>query len=190
MTTYSTIESIPDLSLSLKNSARGLTFSKDPNDGDEWDNYAYYSGSLSTDWIYSTFRFMAKVGATYKFSSSSYFDPHHIRVYDFAGNAIAVNQPDTTDGQDFLLDFVPPYSGPFYVDAGWNKGNETVNKEVALIIREDVDTMYVVNIPGTITNDILTGFFGTESINGLGGNDILNGLLGSDILDGGDGIDV
>ena len=147
MAAYTTLDYLPDLTTSQMSRATTLTFSKyvPPTDyknlPTDWDNSARYSTSRDYAILYDDFKFTAKEGATYDMFSSSYFDPFLIQVYDSQGNVIATDEDWLygSYGTDYIWDFVAPYSGTFYVSAGWHQGN--YDKYVSISIYEDVDTI-------------------------------------------------
>jgi serralysin len=187
MASYTTLDYLPDLSLTQRNTADPLVFVPDTGADNVWEYEAGYFGSTSYEWLYSVKSFYGREGATYDIGSQSIFDPYYIRLYDSSGNAIAVNQPDTEYGTDFLTEFVAPYTGTYYVDAGWNQG--TYYTSVALLVLEDRDTVPSFVFGGTNGRDVISAKSGNDTLNGLGGNDTLAGWLGNDVINGGDGID-
>ena len=136
-------------------------------------------------------------GASYAFSSTSFFDPYLLRLYDQSGKTILANdESDDGDGvvlsgisyfQDAVSNWVAPYTGIYYVDASWHQGSYYTFH--ALQSRQDLTTVAAVVANGGAGDDTLTGGFGNDILSGGAGNDILAGGSGSNILDGGPGID-
>jgi len=142
MAAYTTLDYLPDLTRSKISTAINLVFTSYTSTyGAGWDNSAFYSTSRNYALLYDTFSFTAKEGATYDIFSRSYFDPFLIEVYDSYGNAIATDKDWLygSYGTDYIWDFVAPYSGTYYVSAGWDQGN--YDKYVSISIYEDVDTI-------------------------------------------------
>lgn len=151
MPSYATIDYLPDLTTTEMQSAQRLTFSpySTTSPGISWDNHASYSTNASYAILHSTFVWSARAGATYDISSYSYFDPYLIQVYDNLGNVVAVDTEMYIDtyGYDYVWDFVAPYSGDYFVSAGWRQGTASSNKFVWLAIYEDVGTATATPIP-------------------------------------------
>ena len=122
MPTYTTLDYLPDLTSTAMASATALTLRPfTPTlSSIAWDNSAYSVATVAG--TISTFRWTGTAGATYDFFSTSYYDPSYIRVYDSLGNVIATDTESVFDatGTDSLINFVAPYSGTYYVNAGWN----------------------------------------------------------------------
>lgn len=144
MTSYVTIDYLPDLTTAAMSAAIPLVFK--PYTATSamiaWDRFVTYSTSNSYALLNSTFSWTGQEGATYDIFSHSYFDPYLIQVYDSFGNVIATDTSGLNDtyGTDYVWGFVAPYSGKYYVSAGWHQGTASVNKSVMLSIYEDVDT--------------------------------------------------
>jgi hypothetical protein len=139
---YKTLDYLPDLALSDMQSAITLTLKPytPMTSGINWDNNATYSTNASHALLNSTFKWNGTEGATYDIFSTSYFDPFLIEIYDSLGNVIAVDDDSYfgTYGTDYVWDFVAPYTGTYFVTAGWDQGN--YSKYVSLSIYEDIDT--------------------------------------------------
>jgi serralysin len=193
MAAYSTIDYLPDLTSSRMQSASQLTFAPytPTYSSITWDSSATYYTSQQYAILYDTFRWTGKEGATYDIFSSSYFDPYLIQVYDDKGNVIAVDTTSWSDtyGYDYVWDFVAPYSGTYYVSAGWNQGSASTNRFVSLSVYEDVGTIPSATLYGTVNGDTLNGTAGPDVMFGEAGNDVLNAGAGNDVLDGGSGVD-
>lgn len=199
MTSYVTLDYLPDLTLSEMASAETLTWSPytATRTGIAWDNYAGVYGSDSNAILHHTYRITAREGATYDIFSTSFFDPYLLRVHDAAGNVIAANDEaddgssvflvDANYDQDVIFDLKAPYTGTYYVTASWHQG--TYYKFYDLSIYEDLDTAPSMSLNGTGEQDILNGTMGNDVLNGLGGDDTLFGGDGNDALNGGDGTD-
>ena len=182
MSYYTTLDYLPDLTLSEISSARNLSFSNYSNPGSTgWDNSASVSGMDSYALLHDIYRFEAIEGATYDVVSTSYFDPYLLRIYDSQGNTIVAND-EGDDGSDFYLDgayysndiiwdWVAPYTGTYYVAANWNQGN--YYKFYSLGLYEDIDT----------ASGQQTIFYGTNA------NDQFSSSYRSESFYGGEGID-
>ena len=175
MTSYATFDYLPDLTGATMSSAIPLVFKPYTSTSAliKWDKSATYSTSNSYALLNSTFSWVGQKGATYDIFSHSYFDPYLIKVHDNLGNVIAIDTSSLSDsyGTDYVWNFVAPYSGTYYVSAGWNQGTASTNKFVMLSIYEDVYTANVVQ------NNLTT-------YNQLNTLDIIvnKGILGSDAL--------
>ena len=193
MLNYATIDYLPDLSSLKIATAPALTFSTYvpalvdvPTD---WDNAAIYSTNARYALLNSTFRWTGTEGATYDIASSSFFDPFLIQVYDNLGNVIAVDGNGFDPyGRDYVWNFVAPYTGTFYVSAGWDQGEASSHLYVSLSIYEDVDTA-LKQIIGTFGNDNLFGTGRPEDFYATHGNDVVQGNGGNDLIHGFTGID-
>lgn len=177
MPSYATIDYLPDLSTSDMLYAQRLTFSPytSTSTSNTWDNRAEYYTTVSYALLDSTFIWSARAGATYDIVSSSYFDPYLIQVYDNLGNVVAVDTTSSLDtyGYDYVWDFVAPYTGTFYVSAGWHQGSASSHKFVYLGIYEDVDTAPTTPTP----TPTLTAAADTASATEAGGTN--NGTAGT-----------
>ena len=165
MSSYTTIDYLPDLTASEMLNSRQLSFSPYSVPSVGWDFKADIYGSDSNAILHHNYVFHAVEGATYDIFSTSYFDPFLLRIFDTHGNTIVAND-ESDDGADvFLLDayysrdiiynWVAPYTGTYYVSASWNQGS--YYKFYSLALYEDVDTIKPADsIPPTIavsTND-------------------------------------
>ncbi len=131
MPTYSTLDYLPDLTLTDRYNSRLLSFEQ-YSDSAGSDVRAKVYGLESYAALHSIYKFSAIEGATYNFASTSYYDPLALRVYDKDGNAIVTNSElddildVNVDGISYKLDYIynwtAPYTGAYYVDASWNQG--------------------------------------------------------------------
>ena len=178
-TDYLTRDGVANLSASQLAQAIPLGFSAYAVAGQEWDNFAISSGNTAGADTRTVFRFEASAGATYKFVSASYYDPQQLAVYDQSGNAILINAEDddgpTDDGYswDFITEWHAPYSGTYYLNAGWLQ--DSFYSEYAVAVFEDQNTA----IPG---NDRISGSGKDESFDTGPGNDTIDGGGGIDTL--------
>lgn len=120
---YETIDYLDDLTPDQMNEARDLVFI--PYDNPEIaDFYAEVSGSEPYALLHAIYEFDAKSGEVLDFLSSSFFDPFLLRIYDDKGNTITANDEadDGEYGQDFIGNWVAPYTGSYYVNASWDQG--------------------------------------------------------------------
>ena len=179
MTTYQTLDYLPDLTLGERAAAGTLTFRTTSLTAVGWDNEAVVSGQESYAILHDTYRLILTEGASYTILSTSYFDPFLLRVYDQAGNVIVVNDESDDiepvllfDGgfynSDNIFSWKAPYSGIYYVRASWNQGS--YYKAYALMIYEDVDTA-VAKFQGTAWTDRFNATSRADSIDGGGGVD-------------------
>ena len=140
MTTYTTLDYLPDLTSTAMANATALALRPyiPTLSSITWDNSAYSVVTVSG--AISTFRWTGTAGATYDFFSTSYYDPSYIRVYDSLGNAIAADTESVFDatGSDSLFNFVAPYSGTYYVNAGWNQS--VLSPVASFSLYEDINT--------------------------------------------------
>jgi len=102
------------------------------------DNMTRYSNILEPA-SYGLFAFDLKKGATYSFTSRSFFEPLSV-LYAPDGEVVAVGGGDRFYGED-TLGFVPAYSGTFYLSAGWQQGSASGHTGVSLTAFEDLDTI-------------------------------------------------
>lgn len=177
--TYLTIDTLPDLSQTAMNAALPLTFVPftTPIKGSDWDTSAEFAHRGPRVTLNDVFSFNAVSTAEYTlFSFSARQSP--IKVYDMLGNAIAydgyIDSAGTADtgGMDMLMHFVAPYSGKFYLSAGWNPLSSSPNSSV---------TVYADLNPAPILSNFITG---------TPGNDYLGfSTDANDYIDGGAGMD-
>lgn len=153
-----------------------------------YDNGAVYTANYAGADGHAVFSFTARAGAVYSITSSSYFDPDVLLVFDDAGYAIVDDDGSGLYGTDHAS-FVAPYSGTFYIDASWVQGSYSSQQAVALAVLEDVGTLAGYVIDGTSANDRLDGTTGDDDLYGHRGNDSLFGGRGDDFIDGGTGTD-
>lgn len=150
---YPTLDYLPDLTPEAMKGAGNMVFEpyQSTSQWTTWDNYATFYTSQQYAILRSTFSWEGKAGATYDFASSSFFDPFLIQVYDRHGNVVATGGAgnDGTYGTDYLWNFVAPYSGTYYVDAGWDQGLAAAHRFVSLSIYEDTDTIPIAPQPPT-----------------------------------------
>lgn len=146
MASYTTIDSISDLTNNQMAGAGLLTFDT-VLDNLIWDNQAIVYGADFFANSHSIYRFNAKESATYDIFSTSTIDPFDILIYDSQGNVIAVNN-ENDDPEDFswdrskddaIFDWIAPYTGVYYIDAGWQHRTDDY-PFYSLMIFEDIDT--------------------------------------------------
>lgn len=181
MTAYTTLDYLPDLTVAEISKAQLLTFQPyTPTDSTiPWDYSTAYSTSESYALLRDTFVWTGQEGATYDIFSHSFFDPFLIQVYDNLGNVIGIDTNGTGDtyGSDYVWDFVAPYSGIYYVSAGWDQGLADAHKFVMLSIYEDIDTVIKI-----APNQKVTGSSESETFNESASNDIIDGGAGIDTV--------
>lgn len=183
-TDYLASDGVADLAAYQLAQAIPLDFSAYAVAGQQWDNFAISSGNTAGADTRSIYRFEASAGATYTFVSVSHDDPQQLTVYDQGGNPILVNT-EVDDGPDFLLDdggvysrdaitqWHAPYSGTYYLNAGWQQ--HSVYSSYAVAVYEDQKTA----IPGDVR---LIGSGKDESFDSGPGNDSIDGGGGIDTL--------
>jgi len=108
-------------------------------------------------------------------------------MYDEDGNAIKTSD-EATYGTDSFYNYIVPYTGIYYINAGWDQGSASSNKTVTLGVYEDL------KLPNFSGNDYLTGTLvfastGNDSVIGTSGQDYIRGDEGNDVLSGGDAFD-
>ena len=187
-TAYSTLDYLPHLTQSQISTAGNFVFAA--------DGTAIVGGIESFAILHSVYAFNAVEGASYAFSSTSFFDPYLLRLYDQAGSTILAND-ESDDGSGVVLSgityfqdvisWVAPYSGIFYVDASWHQGSYYTFHALQSI--QDLTTVAGVVSNGSAADDTLSGGFGNDILSGGAGNDMLAAWSGSNVLDGGPGID-
>ncbi len=137
MADYNSISEILDLNAEKLNEAILLEFA-DYLIIPPWDNRAFKSEDVSTAVDRDFFKFSATQGATYWLTSRSANEPELV-LYNATGEAIAIDNNDTSGKTDNILEFIANYTGFYYVDAGWVQSTE--DRVVSMIIYEDVDTI-------------------------------------------------
>ena len=183
MSTYATIDYLPDLTFSQMALARSLTFQPHFAAGTGWDRVASVNGHNSGAILHSVYKFTAIAGATYDLFSTSFFDPFLLRIYDRYGNTIVANEeyddgaPITLSGityqDDVIFNWVAPYSGTYYVDASWNQGS--FYKYYSLNIYEDKDTASSGTTPTHVIASLNAGN-PTPSTHALTGDPIIDAM--------------
>ncbi|MCY0912289.1 DUF4214 domain-containing protein [Massilia antarctica] len=177
--TYPTLDYLGVLTAQEIASAQPLTFKTYVPTGTyptTWDLEASTITGQPNAILHDLFSFTAVEDVTYDIFSFSFFDPFLIRLYDNLGRVIAVDQESAgTYGMDHLSQFVAPYSGTMYVDAGWNQGYADANKYVSLYINADLDT-----IPKP-TNTLI-GTDGADRFAATKSSDLVNGYKGIDTM--------
>lgn len=170
--------------------AQQLNFSLYAPQGDAfgYDNAAFYTIDYVGVEAHSVFSFHATEGAVYSISSAGYVDPDGLLVFDDDGYAIADDDSFGYAGTDHTL-FVAPYSGIYYVDAGWVAHTYPAHQAATLTILEDRSTLALAVIKGTNRADVMDGTVDDDDLYGYAGADSLFGGYGDDYLDGGAGID-
>ncbi|MDJ0596252.1 MAG: calcium-binding protein [Pleurocapsa sp. MO_226.B13] len=121
-----------------------------------------------------------------------------LRLFDSAGNEVAVSDDNPAPGEDFSLDsyidFVAGFTDTYYVGTssfanfdydpfveGSGSGGSTGEYDL------EINTFRIID--GTPDNDVLIGSPGNDIINGFDGNDNLIARAGNDQVNGGDGND-
>lgn len=145
---YETLDYLPDLTSDAMATAQILTLVPHSTPSVGWDRSASVAGTAPYAILRDLFKFTAIEGATYDFTSVSFFDPYLLRIYDKFGNTIVANLEaddasfNLSDGtylSDQINDWVAPYSGVYYVSADWNQG--AFYTFYALLANEDINTV-------------------------------------------------
>ena len=142
------VSGLSKLTSSEMSKADNLVFTKYTGSSTTIDYQASVAGIDSYALLHDTYKFSAIQGATYNLMSTSFFDPYVLMVYDKNGNPLIANSEANDGGRiylsgasyenDFIYDWVAPYTGTYYVSASWNQGS--YYKFYSLIIHEDRDT--------------------------------------------------
>lgn len=153
MAAYTTIDYLPDLTLTEIASAQSIAFAPYTPSVSSigWDSLAQYNTSEDYAILRDIFVFQGKEGATYDIYSFSYFDPYILELFDDKGNVIAVDDRTGTEGMDHIK-YVAPYTGNFYINASWHQGT-AANKFVRIAAYEDIDTAHG-STPTPVVNDV------------------------------------
>lgn len=181
---YQTLDYLPDLTIAKRTVAINAPMQTLSANSGSWDVGFTVVRTDANALLSDTYKVSLVEGVSYYVSSSSYFDPFIVIVYDEDGNAIKTSE-EATYGTD-TANFFAPYTGFYYVSAGWDQGNFYTT--VSLGIYADLN---VANFAG---NDTLTGSnvlakAGNDHVTGTAGADFLRGEDGDDLLNGGDGFD-
>jgi hypothetical protein len=175
--TYTTIDSLPDLSNAQMNAAQPLVFAPMSNENlaNSWDAFIHVFESGDKVFLNDLYSFIGTAGIPYDILSYSARDPSMIQVYDNFGNVIAVDlemDGSNGNGSDLINDFIAPYSGIYYISAGWNPLPS--NPSVSLSVYADLNPVQDVPnvVKGTSADD--PTFYLTQM---------------SDHIDGGAGVD-
>lgn len=132
---YTTYDSFPDLTSEQMAIAPPLSFGPLAIGGTKWeavaeahDSSAYGSG---------IYKITLTKGYAYDISSSSFFQPFILKVFDSLGNVVAYGNDNLYSSKDDIWGFVAPYTGTYYIDASWNKG--VYYTSASLSVYEDQD---------------------------------------------------
>lgn len=176
--TYKTIDIIPDLQPIMMVNAQKISFvpykGAAASNTEGWDIEAVFTTSVRN--ASPTLSWTATEGMNYDLFSFSDGDPSMLIIYDEQGNALAAGEKDTVKDAAFLSDFVAPYSGTFYVWAGWNQSGATLAGVGIYGDKESVPAPgiapYVLN--GGTGDDAMVATAFKENINGGAGFDTLS----------------
>ena len=114
-----------------------------------WDVAAIYAVSTPVAAPLGTFVIKLYQGVKYDLYSSSSLDPTDFRIGSSAGTILSDGYTDEQDvGTDAIFNFIAPYTGDYYVAAGWNQAAGLYS--VSLSIFGDVDTADIATPFGTI----------------------------------------
>ncbi|MDQ1812482.1 DUF4214 domain-containing protein [Massilia sp. CCM 9210] len=171
---YITIDYLPDLTAQQMLAARTLTLTPMSDKiSSGWDVSALFTNHEGAEIQNDLFSFTGVANAEYDVFSHSTREPSMIRLYDHAGNVIAIDREKnvSTNGDDFLNHFMAPYSGTYYVAAGWTQVKP--DPFLSLSIYANLDP---VQAP-------------VNTLRAARGDDNWWSTFGNDIGDGGDGFD-
>jgi len=147
MTSYATVDDIPDLTSSQMASAIRLEL---PYYGSNTSSY-YTALWFPVRQKEMLLKFEGKKGGTYGINTNSVGDPDSFDLiaYDDHGNAIAKDViqggPGETSviAQNIIFDFVTPYSGDYYIRASWDNGKFLLDETVTVSMRAfDTDRIF------------------------------------------------
>ncbi len=159
MSTYTTLDYLPDLTPSQMSSSWGLVFYPSAPNNYGWDYTAAVSGAEPYALLHGIYHFNVTAGATLSLGTSSFFDPYILEVFDSQGNAISANITTSPTGNGYsaivTAGFVAPYTGTYYVEAGWHQGSYYTG--YALLVTEDVSIF----VSGTTWDD--TFYIGSQN---------------------------
>lgn len=151
MSNYYLLDIQPRLDSYFMGIALPLTLSAVPSNPYGWQRAGTVFGYDQDAGMHQWYRFDAVAGARYEIVSNSYFDPTVVFVYDKLGRAIAVNGDESDDGppdivgglpysRDVIHDWVAPYTGTYYVSAGWRQ--DSGHPYYSLTVSEDAHTTF------------------------------------------------
>jgi serralysin len=181
---YLTTDGVAGLSANQLAQAEPLSFSAYAQPDQTFENFALSVGEEGVADTHAILRFEAVAGATYNFLSISHQDPQQLTVYDNKGNPIVLNT-EADDPSNILLDdggvyprdsitnWHAPYSGTYYINAGWRQDNSykyygvAVYEDLSRALRGDS------RISGSDKNEIFDTGDGNATIDGGGGIDTL-----------------
>jgi serralysin len=181
---YLTTDGVAHLNANQLAQAESLRFAAFEQPNQAFDNFAFSEGSDAGVSANAILRFEAVAGATYRFLSISPLDPQQLTVYDHNGNPIVLNTDDD-DGPNIVLsdggvyavdsieDWHAPYSGTYYLNAGWQQS--AVNRNYGVAVYEDLNQAQPGDsrISGSDKNETFDSGDGNDSIDGSGGIDTL-----------------
>lgn len=192
--TYNTLDYLPDLTFSQIAFSNSLIFEPTSPTAIPLDNVAlgFRSEAYNLFGYSAIYEFQAKEGATYKIMSWGPSDPS-LLLYDKSGNAIKKNSEsdDATNlalSSDDIIGWVAPYTGKYYIDAGWN--DYSVSSGM-LLVYEDIDTINHVSVTSSEKYTLEAGkreliLTGIKAISGKGndGDNVITGNSAANTLDG------
>ncbi|QEI04914.1 DUF4214 domain-containing protein [Pigmentiphaga aceris] len=108
-----------------------------------WDNAANYYTQERVVFQGDIFVITLQKDATYGIASISYRDPWDLSLHDSSGKLLRMDQGLGDPGTDMIVNFIPSYTGDYYIDAAWMQGSGD-NAFAMVAVFEDVDTMPVV----------------------------------------------
>jgi hypothetical protein len=147
---YLTLDYLPDLDRPTMEKAGHLILRPLSPNPDGWENGVTVSGFDQYALLHDVYQFEAKAGARYEVWSTSYDKPTLLRIYDNLGNTLILDDglklepSEVINGvfyyREAIHDWVAPYTGTYYVQAGWNQG--TSHPYYSLSVSEDAHTTF------------------------------------------------
>jgi Ca2+-binding RTX toxin-like protein len=182
---------IPDLTQSQRNDALDAPLWQEaPANSVGWDVNVVISRSDDDASVHHLYRVNLTADGVYDLQTSSSDDPAGFAIYDGNGKAL-----DVRDGSSDQLRFTAPYTGVYYVDAGWQQ--YSWYKPVTLSIWGDIplpgtdgnNYWHAVNAYGGLGNDSIVGFNTSTYLRGDEGDDVISGGSAFDDINGNMGDD-
>lgn len=172
MPTYQTYDAFPDLTAAEMARAHTMTFAPYTSDSPllKWDKSASYAAGQSGSFVLLSMQ--VDTGSKYHIYATSFFDPSMI-LYDSLGNAVNYTRDDDGDfGTDSFVNWVPAYSGTYYIQANLAQG--AYHKAATVLVFEDDRSNNPAKIStGTSGADYFVDYPDLDRIDGKGGIDTM-----------------
>lgn len=172
MPAYPTYDAFPDLSAAEMARAQTLTFKPYTSTSPliKWDNSASYAAGQSGSFVLLSMQ--VDTGSKYHIYATSFFDPNMI-LYDYLGNAVDYTRENDGDyGTDSFVNWVPDYSGTYYIQANLAQG--TYYTAATVLVYEDDRSNNPAKIStGTSGADYFVDYPDLNKIDGKGGIDTM-----------------